>query len=62
MTTTRTPTTVATSASMTADPTGHWANRVDRADWATITSELDIYGCVLTGPLLTPDKQLCHER
>jgi hypothetical protein len=58
MTTTRTPTTVATSASMTADPTGHWANRVDRvdcADWATITSELDIYGGALTGLLLTPD-------
>jgi uncharacterized protein len=56
MTTTRTPTTVGTSASTTADPTGHWAKRVDRADWATITSELDAYGCALTGPLLTPDE------
>jgi hypothetical protein len=55
MTTTRTPNTVAMSASTTADPTGHWAKRVDRADWATITSELDTYGCALTGPLLTPD-------
>lgn len=30
-------------------------DRVDATDWATVSAELDAYGCALTGPLLTPD-------
>jgi uncharacterized protein len=45
MTTTRAP--------ATAEP---WSDRVDAVDWATVRSELDDYGCALTGPLLTPDE------
>jgi hypothetical protein len=45
MTTTRTPATA-----------GPWAGRVDAVDWDTVRSELDDYGCALTGPLLSTDE------
>jgi hypothetical protein len=31
-----------------------WTTRVEDADWEEIETELDSYGCALTGPLLTP--------
>jgi hypothetical protein len=31
-----------------------FAQRVHDCDWDTISTELDAYGCALTGPLLTP--------
>jgi hypothetical protein len=52
MTTART-TAPAPDASGIAD---HWAERVESADWATIKTGLDSYGCALTGPLLSPDE------
>lgn len=33
-----------------------WQDRVDAADWPRIRTELDAYGCALTGELLTPDE------
>ncbi len=33
--------------------TGPWADRVDAVDGSTIRSDLDAYGCAVTGPLLT---------
>ena len=33
-----------------------WQQRVDRADWAQLSAELNDYGCALTPPLLTPDE------
>ncbi len=33
---------------------GPWAERVAAANWETIGSELDAYGCALIGPLVTP--------
>ena len=33
--------------------TGPWVDRVDAVDGSTIRSDLDAYGCALTGPLLT---------
>lgn len=33
-----------------------WQDRVDAADWPKIRTELDAYGCALTGELLTPDE------
>jgi hypothetical protein len=33
---------------------GRWAERVEGADWETIRSELDGYGCALIGSLVTP--------
>jgi hypothetical protein len=36
--------------------TGTWRERVDGADWAAIGTDLDRYGCALTGPLLTPQE------
>jgi len=39
-----------------AGPTGgatSWRDRVEAAEWDTIRSELDSYGCALIGPLLT---------
>ena len=41
---------------MTSTLTGPWRDRVDAVDWDGVRSELDRYGCVLTGPLLTPDE------
>jgi hypothetical protein len=35
---------------------GPWGDRVDAVDWATVRSELDGYGCALTGPLLSADE------
>jgi hypothetical protein len=37
-----------THTAATVDPTSHWAERVDGADWDTIKGELDTYGCALT--------------
>jgi hypothetical protein len=31
-------------------------NRVENANWASIFTELDAYGCALIGPLLSPDQ------
>jgi hypothetical protein len=31
-----------------------WAERIDRADWSAIRTELDGYGGALIGPMLTP--------
>jgi len=50
MNTTRTSTRT-TRHHQPADP---WAGRVEAVDWATVTAELDSYGCALTGPLLSP--------
>ncbi|MEN3361588.1 MAG: uncharacterized protein V7637_5570, partial [Mycobacteriales bacterium] len=36
--------------------TGQWAQRVENADWGAITTDLDRYGCALTGPLLSVDE------
>ena len=33
-----------------------WRDRVEAARWDTIRSELDSFGCALTGPLLAPDE------
>jgi hypothetical protein len=33
-----------------------WQNRVDASDWDQIRTDLDGYGCALTGPLLTPQE------
>jgi hypothetical protein len=33
-----------------------WRDRVEAAHWDTIRSELDSFGCALTGPLLAPDE------
>jgi hypothetical protein len=33
-----------------------WRDRVEAARWDTICSELDSFGCALTGPLLAPDE------
>ena len=33
---------------------GPWAERVDRADWGLITSQVSELGCALTPPLMTP--------
>jgi hypothetical protein len=35
---------------------GSWQQRVDAADWAQLTAELNDYGCALTPPLLTPEE------
>jgi uncharacterized protein len=32
----------------------HWAARVGAVDWDSVGTELDQYGCALTGPLLSP--------
>ncbi len=41
---------------MTRSLAGHWAERVDRADWSTIEGDLNRDGCGLIGPLLSPDE------
>jgi hypothetical protein len=38
------------------DPAASWQDRVAAAGWDRIGTELDRYGCSLTGPLLTPDE------
>ena len=35
---------------------GPWADRVNRADWDQIRTDLDLLGCALTGPLLSPEE------
>jgi uncharacterized protein len=35
---------------------GSWQQRVDGADWAQLTREVNDYGCALTPGLLTPDE------
>jgi len=32
----------------------HWADRVRDIDWAAVATDLNSYGCALTGPLLSP--------
>ncbi|HEY2288015.1 MAG TPA: 2OG-Fe(II) oxygenase [Streptosporangiaceae bacterium] len=40
---------------MTSEKTDtHWAGRVGAVDWDSVRTELDQYGCALTGPLLSP--------
>jgi hypothetical protein len=40
---------------MTCEKTDtHWAGRVGAVDWDRVGTELDQYGCALTGPLLSP--------
>jgi hypothetical protein len=40
---------------MTSEKTDtHWAGRVGAVDWDNVRTELDQYGCALTGPLLSP--------
>jgi hypothetical protein len=39
-----------------SDPGHHWAQRVEDADWTSIRTELETYGCALIGPLLSPDE------
>ena len=48
-----TPTTTGESAASIDSAAMPWRDRVGNADWDTIRSELDSYGCALTGPLLT---------
>ncbi len=39
----------------TTPPSGtHWAGRVDDIDWVAVATDLNSYGCALTGPLLSP--------
>ncbi|MGH3529981.1 MAG: 2OG-Fe(II) oxygenase [Pseudonocardiaceae bacterium] len=33
-----------------------WADRVNVVDWDSVSTELERYGCALTGPLLSPDE------
>lgn len=33
-----------------------WADRVSAVDWDSVSTELERYGCALTGPLLSPDE------
>jgi hypothetical protein len=35
------------------DTAHRWAERVDDSDWSQIETDLESYGCALTGPLLT---------
>jgi uncharacterized protein len=35
---------------------GPWADRVNGADWDRIRTDLDLLGCALTGPLLSPEE------
>jgi uncharacterized protein len=57
---TRTSTTMSAStfpaAAPAADPAVSFAGRVAATNWAAVRSELDAYGCALTGPLVTPDE------
>jgi uncharacterized protein len=41
---------------MTTTLSTSWPQRVDAADWAQLTGELNDYGGALTPPLLTPDE------
>jgi uncharacterized protein len=52
MTTTPAP----TAAPAAPDPADDRARRVENLDWAAVTTDLDSYGCALTGPLLSPDE------
>lgn len=39
-----------------AAPTTTWRDRVEAVDWDAVGSDLDRYGCGLTGPLLAPEE------
>jgi hypothetical protein len=34
----------------------HWADRVEHTDWESVRTDLDRYGCALTGPLLSAEE------
>ena len=59
-TTTRAQTAAAADTRGRAATTGtgvatSWPDRVESVDWDTVRGDLDIYGCALTGRLLTAD-------
>ena len=37
-------------------PAATWRGRAEGVDWEAVRTELDQYGCALTGPLLTPEE------
>jgi uncharacterized protein len=37
-------------------PAATWRGRAEGVDWEAVRTELDQYGCALTGPLLTPQE------
>ena len=41
---------------MTRTKDTRWADRVNAVDWAGVSTELERYGCALTGPLLSPEE------
>jgi Oxygenase, catalysing oxidative methylation of damaged DNA len=41
---------------VTTAVTATWASRVDAANWNSISTELDAFGCALIGPLLSADE------
>ena len=41
---------------MTRTMDTRWADRVNAVDWAGVGTELERYGCALTGALLSPEE------
>lgn len=48
-----TPTPPTPTAKASAPGAPPWGDRVDAVDWDAVRSDLDAYGCALTGPLLS---------